>query len=138
MTVSKIFVNLPVENLPKTIEFFTKLGFSFNPQFTDENATCMILSDSIFVMLIVHSRFKDFTKKEICNSHTHTEVLLALQVDNKEKVDELIKIATANGGKTYNDPIDYGWMYYQSFEDLDGHQWEITAMDESKIPTDLN
>lgn len=137
MTVSKIFVNLPVENLDKSIAFFTKLGFTFNSQFTDETATCMILSDTIFAMLISHDRFKEFTNKEICNAHTHTEVLLAIQVGNKELVDQMVELALDNGGKSYSETKDYGWMYYRTFEDLDGHQWEITAMDESKMPKEM-
>ena len=130
---TKIFVNLPVKDLNKSIEFFTKLGFSFNPQFTDEQATCMIIGENIFAMLMVEERFKDFTKKEICDAKKSTEVLIALDAESREKVDEIIKKAVAAGGSTYVEPQDHGWMYLHSFADLDGHQWEIAYMDESAL-----
>ena len=95
---TKIFVNLPVKDLNKTVEFFTKLGFKFNPQFTDENATCMIIGDDIFVMLLVEKFFKTFTKNEICDTSKYKEVLLALSADSREKVDEMIKKAIESGG----------------------------------------
>ena len=132
---TKIFVNLPVNDLQKSIEFFTNLGFTFNPQFTDETATCMIIGENIFAMLITRARFQEFTKKEICDATRCTEVLLALDADSREKVDEMVQKAVAAGGTTYADPKDYGWMYYHSFADLDGHQWELMYMDESAVPT---
>ena len=131
---SKIFINLAVKDLKKSIDFFTKLGFSFNPQFTDEQATCMIIGDNIFAMLVIEQRFKDFTKKEICNAHKNTEVLIAIDADSREKVDEMVKTAVDAGGSIYMEPQDHGWMYGHSFADLDGHQWEIMYMDESAIP----
>ncbi|MFV8367911.1 VOC family protein [Flavobacterium sp. XS1P27] len=131
---SKIFINLAVKDLKKSIDFFTKLGFSFNPQFTDEQATCMIVGDNIFAMLVIEQRFKDFTKKEICNAHKNTEVLIAIDTDSREKVDEMVKTAVDAGGSIYMEPQDHGWMYGHSFADLDGHQWEIMYMDESAIP----
>ncbi|MBD0377345.1 MAG: VOC family protein [Flavisolibacter sp.] len=131
---TKIFVNLPVKDLNKSIEFFTKLGFSFNPQFTDDQATCMIIGENIFAMLLVEERFKDFTKKEICDANKSTEVLIALDTDSREKVDELVRKAVEAGGSTYAEPQDHGWMYGHSFADLDGHQWEVLYMDESALP----
>ena len=131
---SKIFINLAVKDLKKSIDFFTKLGFSFNPQFTDEQATCMIIGENIFAMLVTEQRFKDFTKKEICNAHKNTEVLIAIDADSREKVDEMVKTAVDAGGSIYMEPQDHGWMYGHSFADLDGHQWEIFYMDESAIP----
>ena len=131
---SKIFINLAVKDLKKSIDFFTKLGFSFNPQFTDEQATCMIVADNIFAMLVIEQRFKDFTKKEICNAHKNTEVLIAIDADSREKVDEMVKTAVDAGGSIYMEPQDHGWMYGHSFADLDGHQWEIMYLDESAIP----
>ena len=131
---SKIFLNLAVKDLKKSIDFFTTLGFSFNPQFTDEKATCMIIGENIFVMLVIEQRFKDFTKKEICNAHKNTEVLIAIDVDSREKVDEMVKIAVGAGGSIYMKPQEHGWMYGHSFADLDGHQWEIMYMDENAIP----
>ena len=131
MTPKQIFVNLPVKDLNKTVEFFTKLGFRFNPQFTDDNATCMIVSDNIFVMLLVEKFFKTFTKKEICDAKKSTEVLIALSAESREKVDEMINIALEAGGIEPRAPQDHGWMYGRSFEDINGHQWEIIYMDES-------
>nr|WP_315180199.1 VOC family protein [uncultured Flavobacterium sp.] len=131
---SKIFINLAVKDLKKSIDFFTTLGFSFNPQFTDEHATCMIIAENIFAMLVTEQRFKDFTKKEICNANKNTEVLLAMDAESKEKVDEMVKNAVDAGGTIYMEPQDHGWMYGHSFADLDGHQWEIFYMDESAIP----
>ncbi|MES2806912.1 VOC family protein [Flavobacterium sp. ZE23DGlu08] len=131
---SKIFINLAVKDLKKSIDFFTTLGFSFNPQFTDEQATCMIIGENIFAMLVTEQRFKDFTKKEICNANKNTEVLLAMDAESKEKVDEMVKNAVDAGGTIYMEPQDHGWMYGHSFADLDGHQWEIFYMDESAIP----
>ena len=131
---SKIFLNLAVKDLKKSIDFFTTLGFSFNPQFTDASATCMIIGENIFAMLVTEQRFKDFTKKEICNAHKYTEVLIAIDVDSREKVDEMVKNAVGAGGTIYMEPQDNGWMYGNSFADLDGHQWEIMYMDENAIP----
>jgi predicted lactoylglutathione lyase len=132
----KIFVNLPVKDLNKTIEFFTKLGFKFNPQFTDENATCMIVGDDIFVMLLVEKLFKTFTKKEISDTSKNTEVIVALSVEGRENVDKMINKAIEYGGKESREPQDHGWMYGRSFEDIDGHLWEIIYMDESALKND--
>ena len=131
---SKIFLNLAVKDLKKSIDFFTTLGFSFNPQFTDEQATCMIIGENIFAMLVTEQRFKDFTKKEICNAHKNTEVLIAIDAESREKVDEMVKTAVDAGGSIYMEPQDHGWMYGHSCADLDGHQWEIMYMDENAIP----
>jgi len=133
MMATKIFVNLPVKDLNKTIEFFTKLGFTFNPQFTDENATCMIVGEDIFVMLLVEKFFKTFTKKEICDTAKNTEVIVALSAESREKVDQMINKAIEAGGKESRAPQDHGWMYGRSFQDNDGHLWEIIYMDESAI-----
>jgi predicted lactoylglutathione lyase len=133
---TKIFVNLPVRDLNKTIEFFTKLGFTFNPQFTDENATCMIVGEDIFVMLLVEKFFKTFTKKEICDTSKNTEVIVALSVEGREKVDQMINKAIEAGGTESREPQDHGWMYGRSFEDINGHIWEIIYMDESALKND--
>ena len=120
---TKIFVNLPVKNLNKTIEFFTKLGFKFNPQFTDENAACMIVGEDIFVMLLVEKFFKTFTKKEICDTSKNTEVIVAISVEGREKVDQMINKAIEAGGRENREPQDHGWIYGRSFEDINGHIW---------------
>lgn len=130
---TKIFVNLPVRNLNQSVEFFTKLGFSFNAQFTDETAACMIVSDDIFVMLLTHDKFKTFTPKEICDATKSTEVLVCLSSESREKVDEIVRKAVTAGGLTYNEPQDHGFMYAHGFQDLDGHIWEIIYMEPSAI-----
>jgi predicted lactoylglutathione lyase len=131
---TQIFVNLPVKDLSRSVAFFTKLGFTFNPQFTDDKATCMIISHNIFAMLLVEPFFKTFTKKEISNAHKSTEVLIALDAASREEVKDIVAKAVEAGGSSYMDPQDHGWMYQHSFADLDGHQWEILYMDESAIP----
>lgn len=127
---TQIFVNLPVKDLSRTVEFFKKLGFAFNPQFTDENATCMIINDNIFVMLLVEKFFKTFTKKEICDTAKDTEVIIALSTESREKVDEMMQHVFEAGGKESREPQDHGWMYGRSFQDINGHLWEIIYMDE--------
>ena len=124
-----IFLNLAVKDLDKSVEFFTKLGFTFNQQFTDDKATCMIIGENIFSMLMIEDRFKDFTRKELCDAKKQTEVLIAIDTDSREEVDKLVDKAMEAGATQYADPTDYGWMYYRSFADLDGHQWEIMYMD---------
>jgi len=126
---TKIFVNLPVKDLNKTVEFFTKLGFTFNPQFTNENATCMIIGEDIFVMLLVERFFKTFTKKEICDATKDAEVIIALSAESREKVDQMINKVVEAGGLESREPQDQGWMYGRSFQDIDGHLWEIIHMD---------
>jgi predicted lactoylglutathione lyase len=129
----QIFVNLPVKDLGKTIEFFKMLGFEFNPQFTDENATCMVVNDNIFVMLLVEKFFKTFTQKEICDTTKNTEVIIALSTESREKVDQMLENVIKAGGKESRKPQDHGWMYGRSFEDLNGHLWEIIYMDEKAL-----
>jgi predicted lactoylglutathione lyase len=133
---TKIFVNLPVKNLNRSVDFFTKLGFNFNPQFTDENATCMIIGEDIFVMLLVEKFFKSFTKKEICDTSKNTEAILALSVESKEKVDQMMSKALGAGGSEPREKQDHGWMYGRSFEDVDGHLWEVFFMEDSAIQKD--
>ena len=130
---TQIFVNLPVKDLSRTVEFFKELGFEFNPQFTDENATCMIINDNIFVMLLVEKFFKTFTKKEICDTTKDTEVIIALSTESREKVDEMMQHVFEAGGKESREPQDHGWMYGRSFQDINGHLWEIIYMDEKAL-----
>ena len=124
----KMFVNLPVKDLKKSIGFFTKLGFTFNPQFTDRTATCMIVSEDIFVMLLTHDKFKSFTPKAICDATKSTEVLVCLSCESRENVDDMVRQAVDAGGTTYNQPQDHGFMYGHGFQDLDGHIWELIYM----------
>lgn len=129
----KIFVNVAVKDLDASVEFFTKLGFEFDPRFTDETATSMIVSDEAFVMLLVESKFKEFTTKDLVDPTTHTEAILALSAESREGVDELADTALEAGGTPANDPLDYGFMYVRSFQDPDGHLWEVMWMDPSAI-----
>ncbi|MBI2101319.1 VOC family protein [Candidatus Woesearchaeota archaeon] len=134
----QIFVNLPVKDLDKTIEFFTKLGFDFNPKFTDKNATCMIIGENIFAMLLVEKFFRTFIpNKGISDAKKSTEVLVALAVESRAKVDGMVNKAIEAGGKEYRTAQDHGWMYGRAFEDLDGHVWEVFYMDESKMPEEM-
>ena len=128
-----IFVNLPVRDLNKSVEFFTKLGYQFNPQFTDATATCMIVGEHIFVMLLTHDKFKTFTPKAICDATKSTEVLVCLSAGSRAKVNEIVGKAVAAGGTTYNKPQDHGFMYGHGFQDLDGHIWELIYMEPSAV-----
>ncbi|MCX6217039.1 VOC family protein [Spirosoma sp.] len=130
---TQIFVNLPVKDLTKSIEFFTRLGYTFNPQFTDEKATCMIISESIYVMLLVEEFFKSFTKKEIADTAKCAEAIICLSSNSREAVDEWVSNAVAAGATTPNEPQDHGFMYGHGFQDLDGHLWETMYMDPSYI-----
>ena len=130
---TKIFVNLPVKDLNKSIGFFTKLGYRFDPQFTDETATCMIVAEDIFVMLLTEAKFQIFTPKKICDATKSTEVLVCLSCESRQKVDELVRQAVAAGGTTYNEPQDHGFMYSHGFQDLDGHIWELMHMDPAAL-----
>jgi uncharacterized protein len=125
---TQMFVNLPVKNLKQSIEFFTQLGFQFNPQFTDETTTCMIVGEESFVMLVTEDKFKQFTPKAICDATKSTEVLMGLSCASREAVDEMIDKAIAAGGTAYKDPQDHGFMYEHGFQDLEGHLWEIIFM----------
>lgn len=125
----KLFVNLAVRDLKKSMEFFSKLGFEFNPKFTDDKAACMIISQEAYVMLLTEPFFKTFTKRELCDTTKQTEALLALSCSSKAEVDEMVKKAIAAGGKQAMDPLDHGFMYDWSFYDPDGHHWEVLWMD---------
>jgi predicted lactoylglutathione lyase len=132
----KIFINLPVADLQKAMTFYTAIGFTNNPQFTDETAACMVLTEEIYVMLLSHPKFRDFTKKEIANAFTTASVINSLSVDSVEEVNTMIDRALNAGGKESNEPKDYGFMQQRSFEDLDGHLWEVFYMDVTKFPAE--
>lgn len=125
---TKMFVNLPVKDLGKSVKFFTTLGFKFNPQFTDENATCMIVSEENFVMLLVEDYFKTFTPKPVSDARKSTEVLICLSADSRQDIDEMVRKAVAAGATTPRPAQDHGFMYQHGFEDLDGHLWELAFM----------
>ena len=129
----KLFVNLAVRDLKRSVAFFTELGFTFDPRFTDEKATCMIVSDEAFVMLLEQDRFRDFTRKQLCDTGTHTEALFALSCGSRGEVDALVDTAVAAGGKHALEPQDHGFMYGWSFYDPDGHHWEVFWMDPAAL-----
>ena len=135
---TKVFINLPVRNLEKSMNFFSNLAFTFNPQFTDEKAACMVVSNNIFVMLLTNNYFQTFIGKNICDTAKATEVLIALDASSRDEVKEMVHKAQASGGRIYASPQDHGWMYQHSFADLDGHQWEIVYMDETQLPNQDN
>jgi len=130
---TKIFVNLPVKDLKRSIGFFNKLGYSVNPQFTDETAACLVVSEDIYVMLLTHAKFKGFTPKAICDATKSTEVLVCLSCESREQVNDMVRTATANGGTKYAEPRDYGFMYQHGFQDPDGHIWELIYMEPSAM-----
>jgi hypothetical protein len=129
----KIFINLPVRDLKRSMEFFTKLGFEFNPQFTDDKAACMVISTEAYAMLLLEPFFKTFTKKDVSDAAKQTEAILALSCDSRAEVDEMVKKAVAAGGKRAMDPMDHGFMYAWSFYDTDDHHWEVLWMDPKHI-----
>tara|TARA_R110000796_G_scaffold77584_2_gene173145 strand:- start:147 stop:554 length:408 start_codon:yes stop_codon:yes gene_type:complete len=133
---TKVFINLPVKDLDRSMTFFKDLGFSFNPQFTDENAASMVVSENIFVMLLTETYFKTFTKKPISNAKESTEVLIALDTNSRDEVQQIVAKAQELGATIYNEPQDHGWMYQHSFADLDGHQWEFAYMDITQFPNE--
>lgn len=132
---TKIFVNLPVKDLDRSKDFYTKIGFSINPQFTDETAACVVISDDIYAMILTHAKFKEFTPKEIADATKTSEVLTSLSFESKEKVDEVVNKALQAGGTEVRDPMDYGFMFGRSFNDPDGHIWEAIWMDMDKVPS---
>jgi predicted lactoylglutathione lyase len=134
MNVKSIFVNLPTKDLNKTREFWTSLGFSFNEQFSNDLALCLVLNEGLmYSMLISHEIFNNFTDRIIADGTT-TQVLTALEVESREQVDKIVHLALENGATRYRESADHGWMYYDSFADLDGHQWEILFSDPVQIP----
>jgi uncharacterized protein len=132
-TATKIFVNLPVKDLKRSVGFFTNLGYTFNRQFTDETAACMIVSDDIYVMLLTPAKFKEFTPKTICDATKSTEVLVCLSCASRDRVDDLVAKAVAAGGTTHAEPKDHGFMYQHGFQDPDGHIWELIYMEPAAL-----
>ncbi len=130
--LNSIFVNLPVANLTASVKFFTELGFSFNPQFTDETSTCMLVNDKVFVMLIEHAKFAAFIDKPIAPSSS-TEAIFAFAMNSKADVISLSEKAHALGARKVNEPQDLGFMFSWGFEDLDGHLWDLFWMNPEHI-----
>ena len=129
-----IFVNLPVKNLPRSRAFFEGMGYRFNPQFSNDQGACLVISDTIHAMLLTEPFFQTFTKKPISDAKKSTEVLICLSCESRAQVDSLIAKAVAGGGSTPNEKQDYGFMYSHGFEDLDGHVWELMHMDPNAAP----
>ena len=127
MQANSVYINLPISDIEKTKNFWTNLGFSFNLEFSDEKALCLeIKTGSIYAMLISKEYFSTFTNKPISDNST-TQVLIAIEVENRKAVDEIISNALSSGGSRYQEPKDHDWMYYDTFSDIDGHQWEILS-----------
>ena len=132
-TAHKLFVNIPVNDLQRSIEFFEALGFSFNPQFTDATATCMLVGEDAYFMLLAKDRFVGFSKRPIGDARKETNALFAIGVDSRAEVDAMVKKAIAAGGSHAMEPQDHGFMYGWSFYDLDGHHWEVFWMDPAAV-----
>jgi hypothetical protein len=129
----KFFVSLPIKNLDRTVAFWKALGFTFNPKLTDEKAACMLIGEEAYAMLLVDSFFRTFTKKQICDTATHVEGAFGLMCESRAEVDARLAKALAGGGKEAGPPEDHGFMYSRSFEDLDGHHWEVVWMDPKAV-----
>ena len=125
---TQVFINLPVADLPKSVAFYEALGYTRNPQFSNDDGACIVVSDAIFVMLLTHAKFRVFTPKAICDTSKAVEVLLNLGCEGREQVDDLVAKALAAGGSTYDEPEDLGFMYSHSFVDPDGHGWGLFHM----------
>lgn len=134
---TKIFVNLPVKDLPKSMDFYKKLGYSFNMNFTDDTAACLVISEEIYAMLLTHPKFKSFIRKEIADATKTIGVLLALAMESRERVNQIADMAEKSGGKQARPPEDHGFMYTRIIEDPDGHIWEFFWMDEKAVPTSV-
>ena len=126
---TKIFVNLPVKDLTRSMAFFSNLGYTFDSRFTDETAACLVISNDIYAMLLTEAKFLEFTPKPLCDATKSTEVLICLSCNSRAEVDDRVRKAVAAGGATYNEPQDHGFMYAHGFQDLDGHIWELVYME---------
>jgi uncharacterized protein len=133
-SVKSIYINLPVKDLTRTRAFWSKMGFTFNETFSDDKGLCLVLNEgNIYAMLVTYPFFQKFTDRPISEGIT-TQMLIAIEVESKEKVLEIMRIALESGGTRYRESNDHGWMYYDSFSDPDGHQWEVMFTDKTKMP----
>ena len=136
MKINQIYVNLPIKDVTKTRAFWTKLGFSINEQFSDNKAVCVVMKeDHIYTMFLKEEFFQTFTNRPFAKGDT-TQVLLAIGVESRAEVDQMVKTAIENGGSQYSEPMDHGWMYQSAFADLNGHQWEVMYADPSQLPSE--
>jgi uncharacterized protein len=125
---TQVFINLPIADLPRSLAFFKALGFSHNPQFSDDTAACIVISEHIHVMVLTHPKFLQFTSKAICDTAKSIEVINCLSCESRAEVEDLVRKAAAAGGTIYDEPKDHGFMYQHSFADPDGHCWELVHM----------
>ena len=130
---TKIYVNLPVKDLQRSVRFFQAMGFGLNPLFSDETAICMAVSDEIFAMLLMEAKFREITRRPIADTTRMTEMLICLSVESRTRVNQLVDRALAQGGREVREPENHGFMYGRSFSDLDGHIWEIIYMDQAAL-----
>lgn len=133
----QIFVNLPIKDMARSQAFFKALGLTFNPRFTNEQGACLEIGENFYAMLLVEPFFQGFTQKPLSDAHQATEVILALSVDSRAEVDEVMRKAVSAGATTPNEPKDFGFMFQHGFADLDGHQWEVFWMDEAAAPAQM-
>lgn len=134
--MKQVFINLAVKDLNQSVDFYTALGFTNNPQFSDETAKCMVWSESIYVMLLSHEKFSSFTEKPIANTKTNIAGLFSLSVSSLDEMNKIIENGLKAGGAEPNELRDYGFMQQRTIEDFDGHTWEVFFMDMSKTPTE--
>lgn len=130
---TKIYVNLPVKDLQRSVRFFQTMGFGFNAQLSDETAACMAISDDIFAMLLTEAKFREVARRPVADTSRMTEVLTSLSVESRKRVNQLVERALAQGGREMREPEDHGFMFGRSFSDLDGHIWEIVYMDQDAM-----
>jgi len=135
---SKMFVNLPVKNLDKSKTFFQAIGYSFNPQFSDDTGACMVISDENYAMLLTEPKMREFTPRPIADATKSTEVIVCLSLDSREDVASVVEKALTAGASRVGEPRDYGFMVQDGFQDLDGHIWEFFWMDPNHIQRDTN
>ena len=133
MKINQIYVNLPVKDVQKTKDFWTKLGFTINEQFSDEKAVCVVLNDNTFVMFLTEEYFQTFSERPVSKGDT-TQVLVAVGMQSRAEVDQIVNAAVANGATQHEEAQDHGWMYQNSFWDIDGHGWNVMFTDISKMP----
>ena len=135
MKINQIYVNLPVKDIQKTTEFWTKLGFTINAQMSSEKSVCVVMSDNIYVMFLTEESFQTFSERPVPKGDT-TQVLLAIDLSSREEVDQMVNTAVENGAYQHEEPQDYGWMYHNSFWDINGHGWNVMFSDPSQMPAE--
>ncbi|BEV03528.1 MULTISPECIES: VOC family protein [Chryseobacterium] len=133
MKINQIYVNLPVKDVQKTKEFWTNLGFATNEEMSNDKSVCVVMNENIYVMFLTEESFQTFSERPLPNGDT-TQVLVAISLDTREEVDQVVNAAVANGATQHEEPQDYGWMYHNSFWDINGHGWNVMFADPSQMP----